>query len=293
MRLDTPAKVNLTLDVLGRRDDGYHELDTVFAAVSLFDQLTFSAGPGPGRIDLVLDPRSTAPGRELVPTDGGNLVVRAGRQLAESAGRTLPGVHITLAKMIPVQGGLGGGSSDAAAALLGLNAYWGLGRSRAELAAIGAELGSDVPFFVHGVGWARGRGRGEVIDRLPAGPPLDLVLAKPASGLSAAEVYRAYRPGRGRPLSDAMTDAVTSGSSRGVLRSTGNDLECPAVSVQNEVGETLRRLRDAGAGPVRTSGSGTTCFGVVGTRRATLRAVNSCRRGPVVWTKAVRTLARF
>ncbi len=174
-----PAKINLHLEVLGRRADGYHALETLMVAIELFDEITISACPND--IELTCD----APGLTVGPD---NLVLKAARLLQARSGCS-DGAWIELVKRIPWAAGLGGGSSDAAATLAGLNEWWQLGLAREDLVALGAELGSDVPFFFHTPA-AFCTGRGEVVTPVPVGCRLDLLLVKPPMGLSTAEVYR-------------------------------------------------------------------------------------------------------
>src|SRR5438045_753982 len=175
-----PAKVNLFLEVVGKRPDGFHELRTLMAAVSLYDTLTFApAPPGPIRLSCPGVPLSTGPE---------NLVVRAAEALRRYAG-TDAGADVVLTKRIPLAAGLAGGSTDAAATLVGLNRLWGLGLSRAELMPLAAGLGSDVAFFLAPpCAWCTGRG--EVVEPWPLGARLHLVLVAPPFGLGTADVYR-------------------------------------------------------------------------------------------------------
>lgn len=166
LRLLAPAKVNLTFEVLGRRDDGYHEVRTILQALSLADALTFEASDD---LTLTVEPEGAAPVEE-------NLVLAAARLLQREAG-VLAGAAIHLAKRIPMAGGLGGGSSDAATALLGLRRLWGLDLDADALRELAAQLGSDVPFFVSG-GTALGEGRGERLTSLPT-PRGEAVVAVP------------------------------------------------------------------------------------------------------------------
>ena len=175
--LRTSAKVNLALEVLGKRGDGYHEIATVLQAVDLFDRLTVDP-------DETLSLHTDDP--EL-PTDDGNLVMRAARLLQKAAGVDR-GARLRLHKRIPVAAGLGGGSSDAAAALTGLNRLWGLRWPRPRLQELAVELGMDVPFFL-GTGRAVARGRGEQLATLPGGGGYALVLVNPRAPLSTKEVY--------------------------------------------------------------------------------------------------------
>src|SRR5215475_12635806 len=175
-----PAKVNLFLEVLGKRPDGYHEIATLLVAVSLYDTLEFKEDPS-GAVRLRCDVPELTTGPD-------NLVLKAAALLRQRTG-CARGADVRLTKRVPLAAGLAGGSTDAAAALEGLNRLWRLGLSRDELARLGGELGSDVPFFFHTpVAWCTGRG--EIVTPLALGRPLDLVIAKPAVGLSTAEVYR-------------------------------------------------------------------------------------------------------
>ena len=178
-----PAKVNLFLEIIRRREDGYHELESVFQTVEhLCDRLTVQLADG---FTLHCD----KPG---IPCDEGNLVIRAARLLAAGAGIKV-GASFTLQKKIPDGGGAGGGSSDAAAALRLCNELWGLGLEPPELARIGAEIGSDVPFFLYG-GVCLCRGRGELVTPLPHLRPLPLTLVSPPWKISTPLAYSALRP---------------------------------------------------------------------------------------------------
>jgi len=174
-----PAKINLALHVLGRRPDGYHELDTVFQTIDLWDRLEVRPAE-----DLSLECNDPA-----LPTDGSNLVLRAAELLLERRVRRRRGAALRLHKSIPAQGGLGGGSSDAAGALRLLAEHWTLDVDDETLAALGAELGADVPFFLVG-GTARGLARGDRIQPLAPLSETPLVLGMPPFGISTAEVFR-------------------------------------------------------------------------------------------------------
>jgi 4-diphosphocytidyl-2-C-methyl-D-erythritol kinase len=192
-----PAKLNLYLEILGRCADGFHELETLMVPITLFDTLSFTAQPSSdrqrGAIELdVTECYSTSTDSQCswVPRGGDNLVVRALELLRERSDCS-DGASVTLVKRIPVSAGLGGGSSDAAAALRLANAAWRLAWPVERLAELAAEIGSDVPFFVYG-GAAICRGRGEQVERLPAMRPLDFVVVKPPVGISTAAVYRHF-----------------------------------------------------------------------------------------------------
>ncbi len=255
-----PAKVNLFLEVLGKRPDGYHDLATLMVAVSLFDTLELKEDPS-GAITLDLaSPAEPAPEEDRPLLDAGpdNLVRRAADLLKGRANHS-GGAHIRLHKRIPLAAGLAGGSSDAAATLLGLNRLWQLGLSVGELAKLGAELGSDVAFFLAGLAaWCTGRG--EVVTALRPRSPLWLVLACPPVGLSTADVFRALEvpptPVDGSEVCKALERGDVEAIGRGLfnrLQAVAERL-CPAVA---EVNARLARLEPLGH---LMTGSGTTVF---------------------------------
>lgn len=250
-----PAKVNLHLAVGPRRADGYHDLVTVFHAVSLFDDVTVASADEPG-IEV------HGEGVTEVPVDETNLAWRAVRLLAERVDRS-PDVRLVLRKGIPVAGGMAGGSADAAAALVGLSALWKLDLSRDEMAGLAAELGSDVTFALHG-GTAVGTGRGEQIVPVLSRHPLHWVIALHRGGLSTAAVYAELDRLRGdaepepRPV-EPVLEAVAGGDPRQLALCLGNDLQAAAVSMAPDLRRTLRAGIAAGALAGIVSGSGPTC----------------------------------
>lgn len=196
-----PAKINLALEVLGRQHDGYHQVETLLTPVRLFDSLAFCNSTEP--LSLTLPPLpsaqgSSTPAAESIPTDNTNLAARAMQQLADSAGRPATG-HLHLHKRIPTQAGLGGGSSDAAAALMLANQAWGLHYSRGRLASIASSLGADVPFFLYG-GAAIGVGRGDQIEPTPIVAGVPVVIVKPPVGLPTPQVFAKLGLERGQSL---------------------------------------------------------------------------------------------
>ncbi len=260
--IKAPAKINLALAVHGRRADGYHTLETVLQTVPLADTLTFFHRRKPGLLF-----RCSAP--ELENVD--NLVYRAARALEEDAGTALPGVEIVLRKAIPRAAGLGGGSSDAAATLIALNRFWGLGRNRDQLARLGAALGSDVPFFFYGP-TALARGRGEIVTVLPPLPFLWAVLALPAGlRLSTAAVYRALPdPLPPPPGLEPLLRAIRQGDRGQVLQwLAGGNINTLAGVVRPrypEVHDLLTTLTGLGL-PAALSGSGPAVFGLTPSRQ--------------------------
>ncbi|HEU5439429.1 MAG TPA: 4-(cytidine 5'-diphospho)-2-C-methyl-D-erythritol kinase [Ktedonobacterales bacterium] len=245
------AKINYTLDALGKRPDGYHALASVMQTVALCDTLGLRARSD-GELALVCDVPA------LQAED--NLALRAARRLQAEAARPLPDVTIELRKAIPAQAGLGGGSSDAASVLVALNAAWSLGLDDTRLEALGAELGSDVPFFIRG-GTALIEGRGERVTPLPDAEPLWIVLARPRLGLSTAAVFRALAPADYTSGEDtaAVADAIRAGQPLPFERCF-NALERGVAAAYPAVEAALSALRAAGAPVARLSGSGPTVF---------------------------------
>lgn len=251
-----PAKVNLHLSVGGLRPDGFHDLVTVFHAVSLSDDVVVAPADA-----LAVTVRGE--GAASIPTDEGNLVWQAAQLLAAEAGRPAD-VAISLAKGIPVAGGMAGGSADAAAALVALAALWRLDLSRDELAALGARLGSDVPFALHG-GTALGTGRGEQLLPVLARSTFHWVFALAADGLSTPAVYAELdrlrqvgdppRAGDVQPLMHALT----AGDPTALAPLLVNDLQPAALSLKPALRRTLRAGTSAGALAGIVSGSGPTC----------------------------------
>ncbi|GAB2936797.1 4-(cytidine 5'-diphospho)-2-C-methyl-D-erythritol kinase [Rhodococcus aerolatus] len=251
-----PAKVNLHLAVGDRRDDGYHELVSVFHALSLADDVT--AAPAAELSVLV-----SGEGAGTVPTDAGNLAWQAAVLLAEATERE-PDVVLSLAKGIPVAGGMAGGSADAAATLLALTSLWRLELSRDQLAGLAAELGSDVPFALLG-GTAIGTGRGEQLTPVLGRRTLHWVLALSSTGLSTPAVYAELdrlratgeRPRLGSH--EPLMHALASGDPHRVAPLLGNDLQAAALSLAPGLRRTLRAGTEAGALAGIVSGSGPTC----------------------------------
>ncbi|MGZ6793767.1 MAG: 4-(cytidine 5'-diphospho)-2-C-methyl-D-erythritol kinase [Mycobacteriales bacterium] len=250
-----PAKVNLHLAVGSVRPDGYHDLTTVFHAIGLYDDVTLTRSRG-------LTVRVEGEGAERVPTDHSNLAARAVLALAERTGHE-PDVEIHLSKGIPVAGGCAGGSADAAAALVGCDALWDLGMSRAELMAVGAGLGSDVPFALHG-GTALGTGRGERLTPVLGAGSWSWVLALADGGLSTPAVYaeldRLRATGPVSVVSDSaeVLSALRSASPDLLGRALSNDLQRAAVALKPDLRRLLEAGQELGALGGVVSGSGPT-----------------------------------
>jgi 4-diphosphocytidyl-2-C-methyl-D-erythritol kinase len=251
-----PGKVNLFLGVGDRRPDGYHELTTIFHAVSLTDEVTVREA------DL-LALQVFGEGAAEIPTDERNLAWQAAELMAEHVGRA-PDVEITIDKSIPLAGGMAGGSADAAAVLVAMNELWELGVPRRDLHAMAAQLGSDVPFALHG-GTALGTGRGEELTSVLARSTFHWVLAFGAGGLSSGAVYaeidRLREVGSPSRLADAepLLTALSSGDPALLAPLLGNDLQPAALSLEPELRRTLRAGTEAGALAGIVSGSGPTC----------------------------------
>jgi len=254
-----PAKVNLHLSVGHIRDDGYHDLTTVFQAVGMYDDVTLSRAEEPSV--TVAGPASLAD-REGVPLDAGNLALRAVALLAERTGHD-GSVAVHIDKGIPVAGGCAGGSADAAAALVGADALWGTGLGKDELAALGAELGSDVPFSLHG-GTALGTGRGEHLTPVLEQGDYAWVLAISEGGLSTPSVYaeldRQRETGPVGLVSDPseVLAALRRGDAVALGRALRNDLQPAALTLKPSLRQVLDAGRDLGALGAVVSGSGPT-----------------------------------
>ncbi|OBI08101.1 4-diphosphocytidyl-2C-methyl-D-erythritol kinase [Mycolicibacter nonchromogenicus] len=252
-----PGKLNLYLAVGDRRDDGYHELTTVFHAVSLADEVTL-------RDADVLSLRISGEGADVLPTDERNLAWQAAELMAEYVGRA-PDVAISIDKSIPVAGGMAGGSADAAAVLVGMNVLWELGVPRRDLHSLAARLGSDVPFALHG-GTALGTGRGEELATVLTRQTFHWVLAFADRGLSTPAVFRELDRLRdsGRKLPESgdpepVLSALAAGDPQRLAGLLGNDLQAAALSLNPDLRRTLRAGVQAGALAGVVSGSGPTC----------------------------------
>jgi 4-diphosphocytidyl-2-C-methyl-D-erythritol kinase len=254
-----PAKVNVQLAVGPLRGDGFHDLANVFLAVGLYDEVTVTPADA-------LRITCEGPDAEHVPLDATNLAARAAIALAERHGLGSPGVHIHIAKDIPVAGGMAGGSADAAGALLACDTLWGTKASREELIAICADLGSDVPFSLVG-GAALGRGRGEILTPLPVGGTFHWVFAVADGGLSTPAVYRECDRLRGEAEvpeaepSSHLLEALRTGDPAALAAALTNDLQPAALSLRPALAATLAAGTEAGALAALVSGSGpTTAF---------------------------------
>jgi 4-diphosphocytidyl-2-C-methyl-D-erythritol kinase len=255
-----PGKVNIQLSVGPVRQDGYHPLASVFHAVALGEQVRVEAAePGTGIvIEDVIGPQA-----DEVPRDDSNLVWRAAELVADVLGRPVD-VRIAIAKEVPVAGGMAGGSADGAAALVALNDLWEGGLSRVQLAGLALQLGSDVPFSLHG-GTALGLGRGERLSALMVRGEFHWVFATARVGLSTPAVYAAFDRLVGEravpepTAADAVLAALIAGDARALGRALSNDLQEPALRLRPTLLDVLDTGRAAGALGGIVSGSGPTC----------------------------------
>jgi 4-diphosphocytidyl-2-C-methyl-D-erythritol kinase len=262
-----PAKVNLFLEVLGKRPDGYHEVATLLVAVSLYDTLVFTERPG----DVAL--RCDTPDLSTGPD---NLVCRAAELLRQHTGCGR-GALIDLYKRIPMAAGLAGGSSDAAATLAGLNRLWRLNLSRQELMGLSARLGSDPAFFfATPAAWCEGRG--ERVTPLAVGGPLWFVLASPPVGLSTAAVYREVTVPDQPQSGDAVRRALEGGSAEEIGRHLHNRLQAPAERLCPEAADLRRRLVEVNPAGALVSGSGSSVFALGRDRADALRVARALRQ---------------
>ncbi|WP_078382589.1 4-(cytidine 5'-diphospho)-2-C-methyl-D-erythritol kinase [Sutcliffiella halmapala] len=249
-----PAKINLSLDVLHKRPDGYHEVKMIMTTIDLADRIELSER-NDGQIVIISHNR-------YVPDDNRNLAYQAASLLKQRF-NVNKGVSIAITKMIPVAAGLAGGSSDAAATLRGLNRLWKLGLSLDELAELGAEIGSDVSFCVYG-GTALATGRGEIVEQIPAPPHSWIVLAKPTIGVSTAEVYNHLDLNKiSHPDVNGMLEAIHENDYEKMTGLVGNVLESVTLKLYPEVAHIKDQMKKFGADAVLMSGSGPTVFGIV------------------------------
>jgi 4-diphosphocytidyl-2-C-methyl-D-erythritol kinase len=255
--LRAPAKINLCLSVLGRRPDGYHEVEMVMQAVGLYDEVT---------VRLAESGIAVRCDSDTIPTGEGNIAYRAAREMIDLSGGP-SGIAIEIKKNIPVAAGLGGGSSDAAAVLVACNRLLGAGLGRDRLTEIGTRLGMDVPFFLYGP-TALAKGRGEILTSLLSPPKFWVLLVNPGFETSTAWVYKNLNFGLTKK-GDCTNIAGLKVSQ--IAHSLHNDLETVTAAAHPVIGEMERSLIDSGALGACMSGSGPTVFGIFPTE-ATCRA---------------------
>ncbi|QDX91963.1 4-(cytidine 5'-diphospho)-2-C-methyl-D-erythritol kinase [Brevibacterium sp. JNUCC-42] len=279
--IKAPAKINLTLDVLSKRPDGYHEVEMVMTTVDLADRVDLTLLESR---DILIDCSAS-----FVPNDMRNHAYKAAKLLQERYSVN-KGVHIYIDKQIPVAAGLAGGSSDAAATLRGLNRLWNLRLSLDELALIGEEIGSDVPFCVYG-GTALAKGRGEKLRHMISPTPCWVILAKPPIGVSTADVYGNLRVDqiKKHPKTEKMLQAIGEQDFSLMARSLCNVLEEVTLNRYPQVRQIKELMLESGADGVLMSGSGPTVFALV-QKEAKVHRIYNALRGFVKDVYAVRML---
>ena len=265
------AKINIGLDVLRRRADGYHEVKMIMQTVDIYDELVLEKRKEPG-IELRMD------NREL-PSGGDNLICRAADLLFREK-KITGGVNISLTKRIPIAAGMAGGSADAAAALRGVNELFDLGYSQKELQALGVGLGADIPYCLAG-GTMLSEGIGEILTPLPAPPAAHLVIAKPDINVSTAFVYGNLHADSlaWHPDIDGMIVARQKGDLDGITGRLGNVLETVTVKAHPVIEQIKELLRKQGAENALMSGSGPTVFGIFKEKETAERAAEAVERG--------------
>ena len=261
------AKINIGLDVLRRREDGYHELKMIMQTVDICDDLLFEKMPQTG-IVIRTD-------HEELPVDGNNLIYKAADLLFREKGIT-EGVQITLTKRIPIAAGMAGGSSDAAATMHGVNELFGMGYSIQELQELGVKLGADIPYCLVG-GTMLSEGIGEILTPLPAPPDCFLVVAKPDINVSTAFVYGNLHADRltYHPDIDGMVRALQTGNLRGITDRLGNVLETVTIKEYPIIEEIKELMRSMGAENALMSGSGPSVFGIYTDRKTAEAAAHA------------------
>ena len=265
------AKINIGLDVLRRRADGYHEVKMIMQTVDIYDELVLERRKEPG-IELRMD-------NSDLPSGGDNLICRAADLLFREK-KITEGVNISLTKRIPIAAGMAGGSADAAAALRGLNELFDMGYSLKELQALGVGLGADIPYCLAG-GTMLSEGIGEILTPLPAPPAAHLVIAKPDINVSTAFVYGNLHADRlaWHPDIDGMIVALQKGDLDGITDRLGNVLETVTVKAHPVIEQIKELLRKQGAENALMSGSGPTVFGIFKEKETAERAAEAVERG--------------
>lgn len=260
------AKVNLGLDVIRRREDGYHEVRMIMQTVDICDVLTFTRQERPG-IVVTTD-------KEELPGDESNLIYKAARLVTETCS-VREGIKIELQKRIPMAAGMAGGSTDAAAVFHGMNEMFGLGMDEDEMCALGVKIGADIPYCVKG-GTALAEGIGEILTKLPDAPACVVLVAKPDIDVSTKYVYENLHAEslEYHPDIDGMRAAIEEGDLRGMAERMGNVLETVTVNAYPVIREIKEVMKKSGAWNALMSGSGPTVFGIFGEEEKARKAYN-------------------
>ena len=284
LKIKAMAKVNLGLDVLRRRENGYHEVKMVMQTVNIFDELTVCETDGN---DIVI----TTDAGEL-PCNEDNLVYKAARLLSEATG-CRKGISIHLNKNIPIAAGMAGGSTDAAATLLAMNELLKLNLTKEELAEIGVKIGADVPYCIYG-GTYLSEGIGEILTKLPDAPECFVVVAKPGIGVSTKYVYENLHIETvvKHPDIDGMIEAIKAGSLKGVTDKMENVLETVTSKKYPQINTMKQCLLDNGAENALMSGSGPTVFGIFDNEETAKNALAELEKTGLVKQGFVTTFAK-
>lgn len=263
-----PAKINLSLDVLRKREDGYHDVEMIMTTVDLADRIELNTLEE-DRIEVSLWSR-------YVPNDERNLAYKAAKAFKQKY-NIKKGVHIKIEKVIPVSAGLGGGSTDAAAVLRGLNRLWNMDIPTKQLAELGSTLGSDIPFCVYGsTGIAKGFG--EIIEPLPSPPPFWVVLAKPDIGVSTRTIFQRVKMDEIiHPNTNQVMEALYEKDFNKLCQNIGNSLEAITTALHPEVLRIKEKMIQAGGSGVLMSGSGPTVYGLVEQQSKAQRIYNGMK----------------
>lgn len=284
IRINAMAKINLGLDVLRRRENGYHDVKMIMQTVNIYDTLDFVKKDEP-EIVVKVDAME-------LPTDENNLIYKATKLLYDKCGMD-KGVEITLTKRIPIAAGMAGGSTDAAAALVGINRLFELGLSMEELKQIGVKIGADVPYCIEG-GTALSEGIGEILTKLPDAPDCFVVVAKPEISVSTKYVYENLHANelKYHPDIDGMTDAIRQGDLDGVCKRMENVLETVTETKYPVISQIKKLLKDAGAENSLMSGSGPTVFAIFKEEETAKMALEKVRESGLAKQSFVTVFAK-
>lgn len=269
MKYKALAKINLGLDVVRKREDGYHEVRMIMQNIGIYDELDITITEAPG---ILLETN-----REDLPTDEGNLVYRAAKLLMDEF-QVAKGVRISLKKQIPVAAGMAGGSSDAAAAMIGVNELFGLGLTQQELMDRAVKIGADVPYCIMG-GTALAEGIGEVLSKLPPMPDCMILIAKPPIDVPTKFVYGNLRANEleTHPDIDAMIQDLQGKNLEHMCQIMGDVLETVTIPAYPVIDEIKKLMIDSGAVGAMMSGSGPTVFGIFTDQESAERAEAAVR----------------
>ena len=282
--INAMAKINLGLDVLRRRENGYHDVKMIMQTVNIYDTLDF-VKLQESKIVVKTDTME-------LPTDENNLIYKAAKLLFEKCG-VIEGVEITLTKRIPIAAGMAGGSTDAAAALVGINALFDLNLSMDELKEIGVKIGADVPYCIEG-GTALSEGIGEILTKLPDAPDCFVVVAKPEISVSTKYVYENLHANelKYHPDIDGMVKAIRENDLDGVCKRMENVLETVTETKYPVISELKKLLKDAGAENSLMSGSGPTVFAIFKEEEIANRALEAVKNSGLAKQSFVTVFAK-